>query len=593
MKSFKQTLFIILLGSFWAITMQAQENTTYFLHTIEKGQSLYSIASMYEVSQEDIIKLNPGSEEKIYVGKALKIPQNKKEKVEAKKEIFHTIQAGENLYRLSKLYNVPVKDVMSENPGLTAENFKIGKVIRIPIEKEIAEEAEKEVAPVIPPTVIPRCKEMHKVKRKETIFSVSKEYGISEESLIAANPELKDGMKRGQLLCIPYPTPITLKEKKEEPLIAPSDSELFRENQEKANKIASIKAAIILPFLAEGDSKGESAKMIEFYEGFLMAVHNLKQNGVSMDIYAYNSGNKQSSINEVLEKEELKQMDIIFGPLYPEHIKPLSDFAEAHDIRLVIPTTRANEVFQNPLIYQVNPPQSYLYSEVYEHFNRNFINPNVIIIDMGTNEKDKSEFIGGLKEELAKQKRTVQTVNGNNISVEALKSALKPGRQNIFIPTSGSNVTLIKILPHLKMLAREDVNYKVTLFGYPEWQTYTADHLDSFFELDTYFYSYFYTNNLLPSAKEFVNSYHRWYSKEMGNTFPKYGMWGYDTAYFFLRGLAEHGTGLEANIQKINYQSIQTGFKFSRVNNWGGFINKKVYFIHLTKDYELIKMDFD
>lgn len=593
MKSFKQTLFIILLGSFWAITMQAQENTTYFLHTIEKGQSLYSIASMYEVSQEDIIRLNPGSEEKIYVGKALKIPQNKKEKVEAKKEIFHTIQAGETLYRLSKLYNVPVKDVMSENPGLTAENFKIGKVIRIPIEKEIAEEAEKEVAPVIPPTVIPRCKEMHKVKRKETIFSVSKEYGISEESLIAANPELKDGMKRGQLLCIPYPTPITLKEKKEEPLIAPSDSELFRENQEKANKIASIKAAIILPFLAEGDSKGESAKMIEFYEGFLMAVHNLKQNGVSMDIYAYNSGNKQSSINEVLEKEELKQMDIIFGPLYPEHIKPLSDFAEAHDIRLVIPTTRANEVFQNPLIYQVNPPQSYLYSEVYEHFNRNFINPNVIIIDMGTNEKDKSEFIGGLKEELTKQKRIVQTVNGNNISVEALKSALKPGRQNIFIPTSGSNVTLIKILPHLKMLAREDVNYKVTLLGYPEWQTYTADHLDSFFELDTYFYSYFYTNNLLPSAKEFVNSYHRWYSKEMGNTFPKYGMWGYDTAYFFLRGLAEHGTGLEANIQKINYQSIQTGFKFSRVNNWGGFINKKVYFIHLTKDYELIKMDFD
>jgi len=29
------------------------------------------------------------------------------------------------------------------------------------------------------------------------------------------------------------------------------------------------------------------------------------------------------------------------------------------------------------------------------------------------------------------------------------------------------------------------------------------------------------------------------------------------------------------------------------VNNWGGFINKKVFFIHFTKDHELIKMDFD
>ena len=46
---------------------------------------------------------------------------------------------------------------------------------------------------------------MHKVKRKETVFSVSREYGISEQELIAANPELKKGMKKGQYLCIPYP----------------------------------------------------------------------------------------------------------------------------------------------------------------------------------------------------------------------------------------------------------------------------------------------------------------------------------------------------------------------------------------------------
>ena len=46
----------------------AQENQSYFLHTIEKGQSLYSISSMYGVTQSDIVKLNPGSDEKIFVG---------------------------------------------------------------------------------------------------------------------------------------------------------------------------------------------------------------------------------------------------------------------------------------------------------------------------------------------------------------------------------------------------------------------------------------------------------------------------------------------------------------------------------------------
>lgn len=38
---------------------------------------------------------------------------------------------------------------------------------------------------------------------------------------------------------------------------------------------------------------------------------------------------------------------------------------------------------------------------------------------------------------------------------------------------------------------------------------------------------------------------------------------------------------------------IQTGFKFQRVNNWGGFINKKVFFVHFTKNYELVKLDYD
>lgn len=79
----------------------------------------------------------------------------------------------------------------------------------------------------------------------------------------------------------------------------------------------------------------------------------------------------------------------------------------------------------------------------------------------------------------------------------------------------------------------------------------------------------------------------------MANSYPKYGMLGYDTAYFFLKGLAQQGNKLEDNLDRISVTPIQTGFKFQRVNNWGGFINQKVFFVHFTKDYELIKMDFE
>lgn len=570
----------------------AQENQSYFLHTIEKGQSLYSISSMYGVAQSDIIKLNPGSDEKIFVGHTLRIPRTA---ANTQTETFHTIVQGETLYRLTIKYKVSAKAICDANPGLSAENFRIGQVIRIPsaIEKKVPTTesvAETNIPPIQGP-VQSRCKEMHKVKRKETVYSISREYGISESELITANPELKgeDKIKKGTFLCIPFPTAQIVTPT--QPQTSPSNNELFNENKKTAERFNTIKTAIILPFLDV--SKNEAARMVEYYEGFLMAVDSLKRNGVSIDLYTYNSGSENASLNGILSRKEMKDMDIIFGPLHQQHIKPLADFAQKNDIRLVIPfTSKDNSVFRNPSIYQINTPQSYLYSEVYDHFVRQFPNANVIFIEASTGAKDKAEFIKGLKDEL--KNRSVPTKSlKEDATAESLKAVLRSDRENIFIPTSGNNITLIKILPQLTLLVRDNPDSTIHLFGYPEWQTYTKDHLEAFFELDTYFYSSFYTNNLLPAAINFTRNYRRWYGKDMDERYPKYGMLGFDTGYFFLKGLSKYGSELEKNMQRMDLVPIQTGFKFQRVNNWGGLINKKVFFVRFTKNYELIKLDYD
>ena len=302
----------------------AQENQSYFLHTIEKGQSLYSISSMYNVTSADIIQLNPGCEEKIYAGQTLKIPKHQKGQIG---ETFHTIQAGETLYKLTTIYKISAKAICEANPGLSAENFRIGQVILIPLNEEKAVTPSQKESPemMIQEAVKPKCKEIHKVKRKETIFSVSREYGISEQELIEANPELKEGMKKGQLLCIPYPKAmVNISKKEEENINPPSNKELFEENKETQKKISTVKVALILPF-------HEDKRMIEYYEGFLMAIDSLKRIGTSIDVYAYDSG-KGASLNSILSKKELKEMDVIFGPMHQEHIKPLSEFAQKNNI---------------------------------------------------------------------------------------------------------------------------------------------------------------------------------------------------------------------------------------------------------------------
>ena len=594
---FIQSVFLalaLMAGSSINVMAQATTESGYFLHTVTKGQSLYSISSMYNVTIDDIVRLNPGSDKQIREGAALKIPQATNSNSD--KPVFHTIQAGETLYRLSVKYNVTTQAICEANPGLSSSNFRSGQVIVIPVQSQ------SPVLETSQPTVKDEptekkndWKDMHKVERKETIYSISREYGITEEELIAANPELKKGkLKRGTFLFIPYGKNDRKEQSTENVTKELTNEEIFNQYESTQKNINTIKAAVMIPFMTgQTTNKDDQIRMVEFYEGFLMAVDSLKKQGVSIDLYAYDTKGSSATTNNILAKKEMKDMDIIFGPAKTQNIDELAAFADKNNIRLVIPfTPKVDEVFNNPHIYQVNTPQSYLYSEVYEHFTRKFTDSNVIFLNAGNGDIEKDEFVKGMKTELKNKgiKYRDFIVTDNFYEITTVMDTLK---NNVFIPTSGKSTALVKILPQLTQIRRERPNYQINLFGYPEWQTYTNDYLASFYEIGTYFYSSFYTNNLFPAAINFTHSYRRWYSKDMANIYPKYGMLGYDIAYFFLKGLSKYGNKLEENLSSIHVTPIQTGFKFERVNNWGGFINRKVFFVHFSKDYELIKLDFE
>ena len=575
---------------------KADERTdAYFLHTVEKGQGLYGIASMYRVSQQDIIRLNPGCDKQLRAGQTLHIPQGAQANTR-----FHTIQAKETLYGLSVKYGVTAKKIREANPGLSADNFRIGRVVAIPAADEAA-------SPTPATSTTPagpvhdtrdgssRCRDMHRVEKKETLFSVSRKYGISQDELVEANPELKKGMKKGMFLCIPYPKQATPATTDIPDGRIPTDRELFDQNRPAEPAVGNrLKAALILPFGTKEASSTETARMVEYYEGFLLAADSLKRKGLSMDLYVYDSGDASASVEPLLRKPELKEMDILFGPMHGKHIGPMAAFARQHEIPLVVPfTSKCVEVYDNPYVVQINTPQSYLYSEVYEHFVRKFGRANVVFLKTEHDDADKTEFVDGLRHELEAHGIRHTTLEAQALTAESLRATLADGQENIFIPTSGSQLPLTRILPQLVVLCRENPEQHISLFGYPEWQTYTKDHLENFYELDTYFYSSFYTNNLFPQAVEFTRKYRTWYGKDMMHSYPKFGMLGFDTGFFFLKAMADHKGRLADGLNATHVTSIQTGFKFERVNNWGGFINRKVFFVHFTKDFELIKLDFE
>lgn len=607
----------------------AQENN-YFSHTVTKGQGLYSISRMYGVTEADIIALNPGSDIVIKVGQQLLIPQSKAHKINDVHQVteggekFHTIKTGETLYRLTVIYGLTARDICNANPGLSAENFKAGQVIIIPEKKELPQQdlQPKEVTephPLIEHTepdlnssttqAIHKedgsdCKIKHLVKRKENIYRISRMYGITELELVNANPELRERkLRRGDVLCIPYskdelkqrhtkPT----KEEEESPIIAtPTDEELFADSKGEAHQIEQIKAAVILPFMLNDSITSEQIKMVEFYEGLLLALDSLKRQGVSVDLHMYDSGDKWESINPILSSPEMQTMNLIIGPVYDKHIAEAAAFADTTGIKVVVPFARqVDAVFTNPYIYQINTPQSYLYSEVYDHFFMQFTHPNILFFESPEDEDD--DLISGFKRELSYRGVPYTVLLADTATnKDTIMAHLDLERQNILMMTSEKIGSLNNMIPVFQLLVRDTAStkYDIQLFGYPQYQVYTNNHLASFYEIDTYFYSSFYTNNLLPEAQAFHHKYRRTYSKEIVNRYPKYAILGFDIAYYFLKALHLYGTEMDNRLNEMDYIPLQTGFKFERVNNWGGFINRKVFFVHFSRDFKLQTIDFD
>jgi LysM repeat protein/ABC-type branched-subunit amino acid transport system substrate-binding protein len=104
----------------------------------------------------------------------------------------HNVTKGSTLYAISKLYNVELDDIIAANPELK-NGLKPGQILQIPLEKvELLKPDEVEV---LPPNMF-----LHEVQQGETLFSLSKKYGVSVREIIDNNPFLIDGLKTGQKL---------------------------------------------------------------------------------------------------------------------------------------------------------------------------------------------------------------------------------------------------------------------------------------------------------------------------------------------------------------------------------------------------------
>jgi len=597
MKTLKKILFTIILAMTTA-TLSAQK-ANIVSHTVTQGQTLYSISKMYNTTVDEIIKFNPGCAEVLSIGQKLIIPSNSAQ--EKKSARTHTIKSGETLYRLSKMYNITTEELCAANPGLSINNFRAGEVIVIPTkESEEAKASEKvQATQPVPDEKEPVIATTHKVKRKESIESICEEYGITPQELIKANPVLKEKkLKRKMVLNIPAPSRKT--EPAQHETIIQQKEEFVETISKGINNDKELNVAVVLSFLLDSYAPKEQSRMVEYYQGFLMAVEQLKREGYSFTINTYDAGHKEKSLDSLLKSSAFEDVEMIFGASYPKHCKELAKFAKEREIPLVIPfSSKKDEAIGNPTVYVANGIQSFILPEISSAFVKTFPNANVVFVE-DTVKSNKKEFINSLTAELAKDSIPYTTLPMSLITNEesvlaTMASVYREDKEMIFIPTSSSATTLNTLLPSL-LHARgiDSLNVaKFKLFGYPEWQIHAKDTRELMYEVDTYFYATFYSHYSLPRVAEFQEDFIRWYNRDIQNIYPRYGMLGYDTGYFFLLAASLYGNAMHENISQVPFAPVQSDFKFERISEKDGFINKKFFFIHFCPEYYIDKMDFD
>ena len=549
---------------------------------------------MYGVSVEDIYRLNPESKEGIKAGSTLRIPQKNSAIAPSGKAdnyTYHTIQPKETLYSLSIKYSVPATDIIAANPGLSTSTFTAGKNIRIPPTR-------LETLPTTGKKKTVQKEMEYTIQKKETMYRICRKFDISSVELLRLNPELKNGVKAGMVIKIPVASEEVITQNRRQP--EEREVNALLSTPKDIKKVNRIQVALLLPFMTnETTQSSATSRFVEYYEGLLLAVDSLRNMGTSIELSVYDTGNGTKKVKEILKEDALSNANLIIGAVQNDQIGLIADFAQKHNIKYVIPFTSKNDdVLSNANVYQVNTPHSYLYSKAAQAGCDLFSDYNIILVNIKDKE-EKPEFIKAFKTEM--QQRDIPfkevTYKGDTFATD-IEAAMVRDKRNVVLPTSASLDAVNKIKAPLRMLSElkeeEKEPYMVNLFGYPEWQTYTKDHLEAFFELDTYFYSSFYTNNLLPAAINFTKNYRRWYGKEMDERYPKFGMLGLRYRLFlpertcalwlFLR--EEHaGTGPGAHPDRLQ---VPTGKQLGEA-----FINKKVFFVHFTKNFELVKLDFD
>ena len=534
---------------------------TYIYHNIKPGETLYSIASQYNVAITEIEKANPGiNHNELPIGYVIRIPKYKplknKSLLDSDELITHKVSKRETLFGISRKYNTEIDFIKKLNPDVDFVNLKKGTVLKIPTEKWMDEYYSSLY--IRPDTV--------KTKKIELSEVDCSSYNYGHEPLNIA-------------------------------VLLPFNVQKRYAGDEETNGTELYKQSLT----------GRTKIVVEFYEGLLMAVDDYKRRGININLYVYDTGSDIIKLKEILHKSEMSQMDLIIGPAISEHIKLVSDFSVQHQINMVNPfTTNNDELYNNPYLFQMTTPDTLLIDKISDVVMKESQNKRVVIFrSNNTEDKYENDLTLQIKSKIfwnAFQKNNSRPdmidIGYSDLNVELVGSVLRNETPTMVVIPSNDEVFVNQVTNILNALTERGLN-NFGIIGLPAWLKFSSMDAEYIHRMNGEIISYYginyssaKTNNFLERYRLLFNTepfpFNPYFQKSTTNSgYSRYSIWGYDIATFFIGARVKYGNRFELCIDSYKPELVQSNYHFDRISNWGGFYNDGLLLLHFTRDFSI------
>ena len=558
------------------------------------------------------------------------------ESKDGKKYYVHIVQAGNSLWGIHTLYNVPVDDIVSSNPGVE-NGIKDGQKLLIPI---IIKQTNSTISTGAPKSNS-SSEIKHLVQAQETLYGISKKYNVTTEQIIAINPGAENGVKIGQELIIPnysestskvntpttkivfsdtiidhvvleHETMYSISKRFMVPVediqtvsglknnrIHPGDSIKIPVKKEKIQKLEvrevkkiesrkidstllfkekdEYSVAILLPFFLDkgaGYTQNVSDLSTEFYMGAKIAIDSLDKIGLKAKFYVFDTKNDSASIKSILNKSEFLNMDMVIGPLFPDKMGMVAKFCKEKKIKFICPVASNSDILKdNPYVYAAIPSDITLIEGAAKYLLNRSSREQIVLVKPIL-EKDIVLY------DKFRAAFLSFPCNGSRqklieTTLVDFKTYVKKGVNTTFLIPSTDEASSKKFMNSL-IASSVNVNSEITVFGTKEWINF--DDINGAYK-NKYNFHFSAPNDFNYShekTKELAKIYRKNYNADMS----KMSVQGFDVVLFFASKYL---------LKAETSDGVMSDFNLVQKGAGNGFENNNS-FILKQQDFEIVKI---